>query len=340
MLQANTLAPGEIVLQEVPKPIPKEDEVLIGGENCGICGSELHVYRGRHPFVSYPIVMGHEFSGVITEIGKRVRNLNIGDRVTIEPSLVCGTCFQCRSGRYNICESLKVMGFQTDGLFREFTPVPASKVLTLPDAISFEEGAMVEPLAVAVHAVRKSGLRKADKALILGSGTIGLMVLQVAKAYGAAHVIVVDINDFRLDFAQQLGADFTINPAKVKLTPELAQERLGEGGADVVFECVGVDATIRQAIDLARKGAKIVVAGVFEREVPLAVGLIQDRELEVLGTLMYTRQDFEEAFNLIESRKVRPRQLITHRFKFHQLPDAFQFIEENKNNVLKVMIEF
>jgi len=216
MLRARLVAPEKILLEKVDIPQVGEKEVLIKVKVCGICGSDIHSYRGKHPFVHPPIVLGHEFSGTVHRVGDGVKDFSPGDKVTVEPNIVCGKCYNCLHGRYNICANLKVIGcVGYDGAFE----------------VSFEEAALAEPTAVALHAVRKAGQKIGDRVVILGAGTIGLLTLQVAKLAGAKEVIVTDLIDFRLDKAKDLGASEIINPAFQNVVSFIQEKNYGGGSA-------------------------------------------------------------------------------------------------------------
>jgi len=339
MLQATMVKPGEIVFEDVPKPEVGKGQVLIKVRACGVCGSDVHVWRGEHPFTSYPVIQGHEFSGIVESVGEDVKGIRSGMKVTVEPSMVCGKCYPCRHGRYNICDNLKVMGFQTDGCHREFFMVPAEKVIPVPEELSFESAAMVEPAAVAVHAVKKTELKKGAKVVVLGAGPIGILTMQVAKALGASEAMITDVVDFRLEVARRLGADYVVNAGREDVLAAI-KERFGEDKADVIFECVGAEGTLEAAIQGARKGSRIVVVGVVGGKPRLSIGLVQDRELEMVGTLMYMKDDFLTAIELIKSGQITPTEMITARFKFRDLPKAYREADENRQKNLKVMVEF
>jgi L-iditol 2-dehydrogenase len=337
MKQAELFAPEDVRLIETPRPNPGTDELLVAVTLVGICGSDLHAYHGRHPFIELPVVPGHEFAGTVVDAGSQVSDFSPGQRVTVEPSLVCGVCYNCTHGRYNICEQLKVIGCQSPGAMAEFLTVPASKALHLPDEVNWDQAVMVEPLAVAVHAARIAQFGQGAKVLVLGAGTIGLMVLQAVKAMGAGRVVVSDLLQDRLDLALDLGADAVVNPATIDLGSAL-DRALGPERADVIFECVGIAATARDAVRVARKGTRIVLAGVFEEEVSLNLGLVQDHELELLGTLMYAGDDFSIALEMLAQGKVRAEPLITHRFPLDQAARAFA-TADGRAGALKVLVQ-
>ncbi len=337
MKQVELHAPEDVRLIEAPRPKPGPDELLVAVTLVGICGSDLHAYHGRHPFIELPVVPGHEFAGTVVEVGSQVSDFNPGQRVTVEPSLVCGVCYNCTHGRYNICEQLKVIGCQSPGAMAEYLTVPASKALHLPDDVAWDQAVMVEPLAVAVHAARIAQFEPGAKLLVLGAGTIGLMVLQAVKAMGAGRVVVSDLLQDRLYMALGLGADAVVDPATNDLGAAL-DRALGPERADVIIECVGIAATARDAIRVARKGTRIVLAGVFEEEVPINLGLVQDRELELLGTLMYADDDFSTALEMLAQGKVRAEPLITHRFPMDQAALAFA-TADGRAGALKVLVQ-
>ena len=338
MLQATMVEPGKIEFTEVEIPKVKEDEVLIKMKRIGVCGSDIHVYYGEHPYTSYPIVQGHEVSGKVVETGSKVQELMVGDKVVVRPQVVCGDCYPCRHGDYNICDNLKVMGFQTGGLAKEYVSVKNSKVLKIPDKISYDKGALVEPLAVAVHAISKANMNLKDKNIIvLGAGTIGNLVGQVAKAKGA-NVLITDLSKYRLKKAEECGIDYTVNTREIKLE-EAIIEHFGPDKADLILECVGAEATINQAINNARKGSKIIIVGVFPKKTKVDFGLVQDRELTLDGTLMYKEEDYLEAIDLITDNQIAADELITDHFKFINYKSAYEHIEKKGDKVMKVMID-
>ncbi|XID95873.1 zinc-binding dehydrogenase [Paenibacillaceae bacterium WGS1546] len=337
MLQAKLLRNETFVLEQVEVPEPGPGQVLLKIERCGICGSDLHTYHGKHPFVFPPLVLGHEFSGTIVKLGKDADSkFKVGQRVAAEPSIVCGKCYNCRHGRYNICDELSVVGCLTDGAYAEYFAVQSDKLVPLDDALSFEDGAMLEPLSVGVHALEQGGVKPGMKVLVIGAGTIGLLLAQAAKAEGA-EVAIADVIDYRLRLADELGIDCPIHSAEGSLASKL--RAFAPEGADVIFECVGAAGTIRQAIEIARKGTRIVVLGVVDEEVLLPVSLIQDRELELVGDLMFTRKDFIKAQALIKSGGVNVRRLQTKVFPLAQVSEAFEFILHNKDSALKVFLK-
>lgn len=330
--------PRKIKFNKVDKPVVNDDEVLMETKRIGICGSDIHVFHGLHPYTSYPIVQGHEVSGVVREIGKNVTGVSVGDQITFTPQVTCGTCFPCKNGMYHICENLKVMGFQTNGAGQEFFTLPEWNVVKLPDNMPLDYGAFIEPVAVAVHALERGGNIEDKKVLVLGAGTIGNLVAQSAKALGAKSVMITDIQEYKLEIADSCGIDFPVNSSVLDINKAI-EDSFGINKADIILECVGVQTTITQAINVARKGTTIVVVGVFGENPIVDLGLVQDRELNIIGSLMYQKADFEKAVELVASKKINLEHLITHRFHFNQYMEAYQTIDESQGKFIKVMIE-
>jgi L-iditol 2-dehydrogenase len=345
MLQAVMTQPGKILIHSVPRPAPAPGEVLIATQRIGVCGSDIHVYHGLHPYTSYPVVQGHEVSGVIAEVGAGVTGFTPGDPVVFMPQLTCGKCYPCTHGMYHICDNLKVYGFQTDGAAQEFFPIPAEMVLKVPPSITLDQAAMVEPVAVAVHAVGRpaaiagpSSDVAGKKVLVLGAGTIGNLVGQVAMASGADAVLISDVSEYKLAKARACGFTHTVNPAQEDIGAAILKV-FGPDKADIIFECVGVQDTITTAVTHARKGSTIVIVGVFGKKPVVDLGWVQDRELRLFGTLMYQKPDYERAIDLVARRAIQLDEMITHRFAFNDYLSAYHAIEASQGNYLKVMIE-
>ena len=338
MLQSIMVEPGRIIFRSVEKPEINDDEILMQTKRIGVCGSDIHVFHGLHPYTSYPVVQGHEVSGVVAAVGKHVQGIQVGDAITFTPQVTCGECYPCRQGMYHICETLKVMGFQTGGAAQEFFVLPTWNVFKLPEGFSLDQGAFVEPVAVGVHAVSRGGDVRGKKVLVLGAGTIGNLVAQVVKALGAEAVMITDIKDYKLAKAKECGIDFMVNTAEQDLGQAIAYH-FGPPKADLILECVGVQETADQAVTQARKGTTIVVVGVSGEKPAIDLGLVQDRELSLVGTLMYKKEDYDRAIELIAEGKIQLDNLITHRFMFERYLDAYQAIQEADGRYMKVMIE-
>lgn len=338
MLQQVMTAPGKIEFREIETPVPKAGEVLIRIMKIGVCGSDIHVWHGKHPFTSYPVTQGHEVSGEIAALGAGVENLEVGQKVTIQPQVVCGKCYPCRHGKYNLCETLKVMGFQTTGVASEYFAVNAAKVTPLPQEMSFDEGAMIEPLAVAVHAVRKFGDMQGMRVAVLGAGPIGILVAQAAKGMGAESVLITDISDLRLEKARQCGVDFCVNTREADFGEALVSS-FGPDKADVIYDCAGNNVTMGQAIRCARKGSTIILVAVFAGMAEVDLAVLNDHELDLNTTMMYRNEDYLEAIELVRAGKVDLKPLISKHFAFRDYAEAYRYIDENRETTMKVIID-
>ena len=338
MLQQVMEAPKRIVFREVERPSPGPGQVLAKIMRIGVCGSDIHVYHGTHPYTGYPVTQGHEVSARIEALGAGVTGLVIGQKVTIEPQVYCGACYPCTHGKYNLCEHLKVMGFQTTGTASEYFAVDAAKVTPLPESLSYEEGAMIEPLAVTVHAARRFPGMAGAKAAVLGCGPIGNLLIQCCKAMGAAKVMGCDLSDYRLELARQCGADLTVNTAKTDFSAAFA-EAFGPDKADVIFDCAGSDVTMDQAIQNARKGSTILLVAVFGSRASVDLAKLNDSELDLNTSMMYRHEDYLEAIRLVEEGRVRLTPLMSRHFPFREYQKAYELIDEDREHTMKVLID-
>ncbi len=337
MLQQVMTAPGKIEFHEIPVPEIKPNEVLVKIIKIGVCGSDIHVYHGEHPFTSYPVTQGHEVSGEVVKTGGEVTGLTEGQKVTIQPQVVCGECYPCRHGKYNLCEELKVMGFQTTGMASHYFAVDAAKVTPLPEEMSFDEGAMIEPLAVAVHAVKRAGDVKGAKIAVLGAGPIGILVAQTAKGLGAESVMITDVSDLRLEKAKECGVDFCVN-TRNKDFGEAMLQNFGPDKADVIYDCAGNNITMGQAVKYARKGSTIILVAVFADLGQIDLAVLNDHELDLNTSMMYRNEDYLDAIRLVNEKKVVLEPLISQHFAFQDYLKAYQYIDENRESTMKVII--
>ncbi len=338
MIQQVMTEPKKITFREIPVPKAGPDQVLIKIKKIGVCGSDIHVYHGTHPYTSYPVTQGHEVSGEIAALGEYVRDLEVGQKVTIEPQVFCGRCYPCLHGKYNLCESLKVMGFQTTGTASEYFAVDSSKVTLLPDELTFSEGAMIEPLAVTVHAAKRFPDLKGAKAVVLGCGPIGILLIQSLKALGAAEVLATDISDTRLQLAKSLGADYAVNTMK-KDYKEALLAAFGPDKADVAYECAGSDITMDQAIQNARKGSTIILVAVFGKTAHVDLAKLNDSELDLNTSMMYRHEDYVDAIRFVKEGKIQLKPLMSARFAFEDYQKAYEYIDNNRESTMKVLID-
>lgn len=338
MLQQLITAPYTITFTDSPIPIVGNKQVLIKIKKIGICGSDIHVYHGKHPFTKYPITQGHEISGQIVALGSGVSELSIGQKVTVEPQEYCGKCHPCLHGKYNLCEDLKVMGFQAPGMASEYFAVDATKVTPLPFELTYNEGAMIEPLAVTVHAVKRAGDVRGKRIAVLGAGPIGILLAQSAKALGAESTLITDISDYRLDLARKCGADFTINTSKTDFG-EALQSAFGTDKADVIFDCAGNDLTMGQAIEHARKGSTIILVAVYAGMASVDLAVLNDHELVLNTSMMYRHEDYLDAITLVSKGKIALKPLMSKHFAFRDYNAAYEYIDANRETTMKVIVD-
>lgn len=340
------------------RPIPSlrdEHDVRIHVEQTGICGSDVHYWqRGRIGdfILQSPIVLGHESAGVVVEVGKKVKNVKVGDRVAIEPGVPCRRCDFCRSGAYNLCEDTVFAATPPhDGTLQKYYTVASDYVYPIPKHMSAEDGALVEPVAVAVQIVKVADLRAGQTVLVFGCGPIGVLCQAVAKASGASKVIGVDISESRAQFARDFAADGVyvsntrapegtdpVDAARAVGEKIVAEYGLGEG-ADVVLECTGAEPCIQAGIFAAKKGGTYVQAGMGRENVTFPITTACIRALNIKGSIRYSTGCYPQAVKLIADGKIQPSKLITHRFKFEQAVDAFELVRQAQENTLKVIIE-
>jgi L-iditol 2-dehydrogenase len=360
MKRATMTAPGQIQIDDAPAPTPGPGEVLLRIQRIGVCGSDIHVFHGKHPYTSYPVIQGHEFSALVAAVGPGVQGLQVGNKVTAMPQIVCGRCGPCLRGDEHICDALRVQGFQAPGCAQELWVTAADKIVKLPDAFSFEQGALVEPVSVAVHAVQRAvfppgadaaprpGRSEFDRAstpnalagrraVVLGAGPIGNLVAQAARAAGA-EVLITDLSEHRLEIARRCGLGNTSNPGREDLA-SAARRVFGAQGFDLAFECVGVEATLDAAVANLAKGGTLIVVGVFADKPRMDLGLVQDRELRIAGTLMYQRPDYEQAVAWIASGAIVTEPLMSEHFAFADYLKAYHYIEQKRDQTMKVFID-
>ncbi len=338
MKQATMEKPGSIRFEDVAQTPPGVGEVRVHVQQIGICGSDIHVWHGSHPFTPYPVIQGHEFMGTVDAIGPGVDDAPpIGTKVTALPQIVCGHCNPCKKGRFNICENLKVRGFQADGCGREFYNIPAERLVVLPDDFSADQGAFVEPVSVAVHSCNRAGDLAGRNVVVLGAGTIGNLIAQLAKARGAAKVLITDIADYRLDVAKKCGVDYAINTSRESLK-DATTAAFGDSGFDIAFEAAGVEASLGSAVKSIEKGGMILIVGVYGKPPVVDMGVVGEHEIVLAGSMMYWRDDWEEAVKLLAS-SISIAPLVSRHFAFAEWPEAYRYIDTNGASIMKVMVD-
>lgn len=342
MKVAVMLGIGKMGFEERDIPQPKDDEVLVKLEYVGICGSDLHYYESGaigDYVVKPPFVLGHEPGGTVVEVGKNVTHLKVGDRVALEPGKTCGHCEFCRTGRYNLCPD--VVFFATppvDGVFQEYVAHEAGLCFKLPDNVSTMEGALIEPLAVGFHAARQGGAQAGQTAVVTGAGCIGLVSMMALKAMGVSKVYSVDVMDKRLDKALELGADGVINGSKED-TVKKVLELTGGMGCDLVIETAGTEITTRQAVQMTKKGATIVLVGYSKTgEIKMPISLALDKELTFKTVFRY-RHIYPMAIDAVASGKVNLKGIVTNEFALDDIQEAMDQSVNNKADIVKAVVK-
>ena len=341
MRQAILVEPKHIEFKEVAEPKAADltaHQVLVNIKRIGICGSEIHSYHGLHPATFYPVVQGHEYSGVVMAVGSEVTVCKPGDHITARPQLVCGKCNPCKRGQYNVCEHLRVQAFQADGAAQDFFVVDDDRVAKLPEGMSLDYGAMIEPSAVGAHASNRTDV-KGKNIVVSGAGTIGNLIAQFCIARGAKNVLITDVSDLRLAKARECGIKHTLNITK-KTLKEAAQELFGEEGYQVGFEVAGVEVSIRSLMETIEKGSDIVVVAVFAKDPALSMFYLGEHELRLIGSMMYRHEDYLTAIDYVNKGIVNLKPLVSNRFAFEEYDDAYKFIDAHRETSMKVLIDF
>jgi 2-desacetyl-2-hydroxyethyl bacteriochlorophyllide A dehydrogenase len=325
-----------IRLQEWKTPSISEGEALIRVKYCGICGSDIHVLHGKHPTATFPVVPGHEFVGELLDF-KGTSSLERGNLVAAQPVFSCGNCEPCAKGQDNVCQSLKVLGCHTDGGFAEYVKVPLRKVYALPDDIDLELAALIEPLAVAVHDVRRSGLKVGNSALIIGGGPIGLLIAIVARHAGADNVIISEISPYRSQAAEEMGFA-AINPQAENFNEELMQKTEGKG-FDVAFEVSGSKPGITAAIDYAKITGTVMVVGMTSEPYPVNLSKIFQKELTLQGVRVHSQINYIGAIDLLKSGVLdkQLRKLVSAVYPLKDVEKAFTFAQSG-GDFFKILV--
>jgi L-iditol 2-dehydrogenase len=330
----------QLEVAETADPRIGEDEVLIRVEACGICGSDVHGYDGSSGRRIPPIVMGHEAAGTITEIGSKVRGLNEGDRVTLDSTVYCGLCTNCLRGQVNLCDQRQVLGvscgeYRRAGAFAEYVAAPARIVHKLPDSISFPEASMLEAVAVAMHAVSLAEAPRDSTALVIGAGTIGLLILQALRAAGCLRVFITDVDSSRLKLAKELGATETILADADTLAR--ISSFTGGTGVDVALEAVGRTETIKTAIQSVRKGGTVVLVGNISPEVTIPLQAVVSRQIRLQGSCA-SSGEYPRAIALMAQGEINVKLLISAIAPLEDGPRWFERLYSREPNLMKVVL--
>ena len=331
MLAARYLGPHRVVPQEVSLPEIEDEEALIEVEACGFCGSDINIIAGTHPRAKAPLTLGHELSGRIVQMKASNSALAIGDRITTYPLISCGECHACTHGNPHVCKNLRLYGFDMDGGMAQFVRLPVSSLIKLPDGISARVGALIEPLAVAVHGVARTNLQNVELAIVLGAGPIGLLTALVAQARGVPRVIISDVLTSRKEFAERLGLHAVEAGENLR---KLVMELSNQNGADLLFECAGHPSSALEMSNLVRSRGVIVNLSVFKKPVAIDMQAINFKEIQIFGSRVYERKDFETAIDLAMNLPLE--RIVTHAYSLQDVSAAFE--QFRSGDVCKVLI--
>ena len=331
MLAARYLGPGRIEAEHISQPRIGAGEALIQVEACGFCGSDINIVAGTHPRARAPLTIGHELSGRIVRMLGPAEGLALGDRVTTYPLISCGVCYACTHGNPHVCRQLRLFGFDVDGGMAQFVKLPVASLMKLPPEMPAGIGALIEPLAVAVHGVGRAPLRGVEVAAVLGAGPIGLLTALVAQSRGVPNVVISDVQPARLELAESLGLTTIAGGEALRAH---IMELSGQNDADIVYECAGHPSSAREMTALVRSRGTIVNLGVFKKPVEVDMQAVNFKEIEILGSRVYERKDFQSAIDL--AMKLPLDKIITQEFSLSDVSDAFKLFRAGE--VCKVLI--
>lgn len=326
----------QMPLRDVPEPVPGKGEVVIAVHSVGICGSDVHGFKGTTGRRKPPMIMGHEFSGRVHAMGEGVEDLHIGQRVTATPLLTCGHCANCLAGMPNICQNRIGLGVTLNGAYADYVKVTRKMVFPIPDEMNWQQGALVEPLAVGMRAVNLTSFPLDATVFIIGAGTIGLMAIAAARLRGAGRILVADLSDHRLEMARKFGADVIIHSGR-KDALDVVKACTGGAGADAVIEAVGVSSTARLSLFAARNGGFVTWIGNSEPEVTINMQQIVTRELRLQGSYGFN-QEFEQSIGMIQSGRVDPTGLVEKVASLEEGPQLVRDLAEGKSEFMKVIL--
>ncbi|MEL7649360.1 MAG: galactitol-1-phosphate 5-dehydrogenase [Sedimentibacter sp.] len=330
--------PNVLTYKDVADVSPKANEVKLKVRACGICGSDVHGYLGITGRRIPPVIMGHEFSGEIVELGEGVNNLKPGDRVAAYPLDFCGSCEMCAKGDVHLCLNKRAFGvLDVDGAFAEYICVPAKVCFKLKDSVSYKVGSIMEPLAVSYRAVSHAGNLTGKNVLVVGTGTIGLLALSCVKAQNPRRIFVSDLSDSRLEIAKKMGADTVINPSKEN-SLDVIMDNTNNKGVDAVIEAVGVSATVKQSIDSLAFGGTAVWIGISDKHIDLEMQKIVTRELNVKGTFLYGFEEFRTVVEMLNEGKLNIDPILSKEITLEELPETMAQMAAGAGDIIKVTV--
>lgn len=327
--------PRQVSVGDIAIPRISSDEVLVRVKACGICGSDLHAYEGLSARRTPPLVLGHEFTGIVEEVGKDVKTLRVDDRVVVNPIIHCGACKQCLMGMHNECKNRTVLGLNRPGAFARLISVPYDRCFELPENVSFEEGALTEPLSVSLHAANIVPVQLSDTIAVMGSGIIGSLLIQLLNLKGSTDIAAIDISDSRLAFAKKIGAKIIINSQQSDPVHE-AMRWTDNSGVDVVFEAVGIQQTVVQAMRMLDNCGKMVLVGLLQRSAEIDIMNLTAKELRLVGAYVYLDHEFKTAISLIADRRVDVKAMISHTLRLDRIAEGFEAMA--RGEAMKVIV--
>lgn len=323
---------------DLPTPHAGPGELVLRNQVCGVCGTDVHIYHGEpgSADVNPPVVLGHEYSGEVVEVGEGVTGFAVGDHVTVDPNIYCGHCAYCQNGKKQLCPSMEAIGVTRDGGFAQYSRIPASQAFKLEPTVPWEAAAMAEPLACCLHGIDLAGIQVGDKVCVVGGGAIGLLMVQLAKLSGASQIVLSEPNEKRRQVGLQLGANAALDPTRPDSQEAFAQ--VLDGGANVVIECVGNVPAVKSAFQFAGKGATVLLFSVPKVDATFDLPLfdVYKKELTIKGSFV-NPDTHARAVALINSGKVDFGPIITHRFPLDQLPEAIAM--QMSDASIKVVVE-
>lgn len=338
MKAIKVIEPFKVEITEVPKPvIQKEDDVIIHITSGGICGSDIGIYNGTNSLATYPRLIGHEFGGIVEEVGSGVTSVKPGDKVAVDPVVSCGSCYACKIGRHNVCSTLEVMGVHRDGGFSEYVVADAANVHKFHKDFDESLLGLVEPFTIGVEINNRGQITKGDKVLIMGSGPIGIAAMQVAKRNGA-DVMMTDLVRERLDKAKSMGADEVVLVSEENLEDRIMKFTDGEG-IPVIVDTVCVPASFEQSVQLACPAGRIVVIGLKDQPSSITMADITKKELTIVGSRL-NNNCFDEVIEGFEDGSLHPEDLMTKSYNYKDIMDALTMIQEHPQDVLKLVLKF
>jgi len=327
----------QVAVREIDRPEPKDGQALIRIEYCGICGSDIGIYSGKHPRAKAPLVLGHEFVGIIEAVKGETNGFRVGDRVAPYPLLSCGHCFACKNGIPHVCDTLKIIGIDLDGGIAEYVCCDTDVLFKVPEGVSPKVAGVVEPLAVAVHTLHRAHFKPQDTVAILGAGPIGTLVGIVAKDSGAARVIISDFDEGRLDMARQLGFE-AVNSKEESLTAYVKRVT-GGVGADIVFECTGAETAALEMTGPCRTDGMVCLVGVHKAPHPVDLADMHFRELNLTATRVYTKREFGQAVEYTKAIQPELERIISHVLPLSDCANVFDLIHDPQEPTVKVLVD-